>query len=63
MFDMAGDAHLFRSRIQLEGENCMLNGNIFYKDEEKYLPLYEGKMIWHFDHRFSGYDGLLQVHQ
>ena len=62
MFDMAGDSHLFRSRIQLEGENCMLNGNIFYTDEEKYLPLYEGKMIWHFDHRFSGYDGLLQVH-
>jgi len=30
--------------------------------KENYLPLYEGKLIWHFDHRFSSYEhkGLLQ---
>ena len=25
------------------------------------LPLYEGKMIWHFDHRFGTYEGLTQA--
>jgi hypothetical protein len=56
MFDMANDSHLFRSREQLEQGGWVLKGNVFYKDGERCLPLYEGKMIWHFDHRFSGYE-------
>jgi hypothetical protein len=61
MFDMANDSHLFRTRTQLETDEWKLEGNVFYKDGERYLPLFEGKMIWHFDHRFAGYDGLLQA--
>ena len=55
MFDMANDSHLFCTREALEGDGWKLQGNTFCKSEEKCLPLYEGKMIWHFDHRFGTY--------
>ncbi|GAA1467251.1 N-6 DNA methylase [Nocardiopsis exhalans] len=55
MFDMAHDSHLFYSRDQLEGDNWDLIGNVFVKDDERMLPLYEAKMIHHYDHRWSTY--------
>ncbi len=51
MFHMANDSRLFRTREELEAENWILNGNIFEKENEKYLPLYEGKMVLQYDHR------------
>jgi len=51
MFHMTNDSHLFRTREQLEAEGFALQGNRFVRDEEIYLPLYEGRMIHHFDHR------------
>jgi len=53
MFDMANDSHLFRTREQLESEGWELQGNIFCRGEEIYLPLYEAKMIAQYDHRAS----------
>ncbi len=61
MFHMANDSHLFRSRVQLEKDGWKLKGNIFYKEGEQCLPLYEGKMVWHFDHRFGTYEGQTQA--
>ncbi|MGH7595373.1 MAG: Eco57I restriction-modification methylase domain-containing protein [bacterium] len=58
MFHMSNDSHLFRTREQLEVEGWELCGNVFGKDDKKYLPLYEAKMIHHFDHRWASYDGL-----
>ncbi len=55
VFHMANDSHLFRFYEQLVADSWTLEGNIFYKEEETCLPLYEGKMIWHFDHRFGSY--------
>jgi len=55
MFDMSNDSHLFRTREQLEGEGFELEGNVFVKGEERWLPLYEAKMIHHFNHRFGDY--------
>jgi len=57
MFHMANDSHLFRIQEQLEKENWQLKGNVFERDGERYLPLYEAKMIHHFDHRWGTYDG------
>jgi hypothetical protein len=57
MFHMANDSPLFRTREQLEADGWHLAGNIFHKDRAEYLPLYEGKMIHHFDHRWGTYDG------
>jgi hypothetical protein len=57
LFNMTSASHLFRTREQLEADGWRVNGNIFEKDGEKYLPLYEAKMIHHFDHRWATYDG------
>lgn len=55
MLHMANDSPLFRTREQLEADGWKLGGNIFRKDGKGYLPLYEAKMIHHFDHRFGDY--------
>jgi hypothetical protein len=57
MFHMANDSGLFRTREHLEAQGFSLNGNVFTRGEDVYLPLYEGKMFWHFDHRFGTYEG------
>ena len=56
MFHMSGDSHLFKTRPELEAAGFALRGNRFVKGSEVYLPLYEAKMIWQFDHRFATYD-------
>jgi len=53
LFNMASDAGLFCTRTELEGEGFRLSGNIFRKGAETYIPLYEGKMAHHFDHRWA----------
>ncbi|NQS74738.1 MAG: N-6 DNA methylase, partial [Methanoculleus sp.] len=53
LFNMTSDSHLFRTREEMEEAGFVLEGNRFVKGEEVWLPLYEGKMVWHFDHRFS----------
>jgi hypothetical protein len=60
MFHMAHDSHLFSTQQQLRAEGWQFVGNAFLKGDEQYLPLYEGKMIWHFDHRFGTYKGQTQ---
>lgn len=57
MFMMNTASKLFRSREQLEIEGWQLEGNVFRRGDEQYLPLYEGKMIHQFDHRFGTYFG------
>jgi phage repressor protein C with HTH and peptisase S24 domain len=57
MFDMANDSNLFRTREQLENSGWVLDSNVFISDDEKYLPLYEAKMLHHFDHRWATYEG------
>ncbi|GHO76990.1 hypothetical protein KSD_47610 [Ktedonobacter sp. SOSP1-85] len=61
MFDMANDSHVFCTQEQLKAEGWLLQGNVFYKEKEKFLPLYEGKMIRHFDNRYGTYEGQTQA--
>ncbi len=56
MFDMTNDSNLFYNQKELEEKGLKLNGNIFEKNNEKYLPLYEGKMIWIYNHRYNSVD-------
>ena len=52
MLDMTNDSHLFRTVAQLESAGFYpVQGNLWKRGEELYLPLYQGRMIWHFDHR------------
>ncbi|MGE3966276.1 MAG: N-6 DNA methylase [Planctomycetota bacterium] len=58
MFHMSNDSQLFRTRQQCEAAGFELNGNRFVKGKQVMLPLYEAKMVHHFDHRFGDYRDL-----
>ena len=44
-------------REQLERDGWILQGNVFASGNKRMLPLYEAKMIHHFDHRLGTYEG------
>ncbi|MEO3765363.1 DNA methyltransferase [Streptomyces sp. B8F3] len=51
LFDMTDDSDLFHTREKLEAEGWELSGNVFARDGERMLPLYEAKMVDFFNHR------------
>ena len=54
MLDMSNDSYLFRTYAQLTAQGATLNGNTFTTaDGKAYVPLYEGKMIWHYNHHYG----------
>ena len=54
MLDMTNDSGLFRTSAQLEDAGFYpAQGNRWKRGKELYLPLYQGRMIQHFDHRAS----------
>ncbi|MEU9178916.1 DNA methyltransferase [Streptomyces sp. NPDC048550] len=56
-FNMTDDFDLFRTRDILIRDGWNLEGNTFVRAGERMLPLYEGKMAHHFDHRWNSYYG------
>ncbi|GGR26301.1 Eco57I restriction-modification methylase domain-containing protein [Streptomyces roseolus] len=56
MFDMSHDSHLFHAREDLMAEGWRLDGNVFVLGGARMLPLYEAKMLHHYDHRWATYD-------
>lgn len=57
---MTSDSGLFRSSKDLEAGGWTLDGNRFVRGSEQYLPLYEAKMVHHYDHRFGDYAAKLE---
>ncbi|MCY9784193.1 N-6 DNA methylase [Nocardiopsis sp. EMB25] len=57
LFNMTDDSGLFRTRVELEDEGWSLDGNVFVRDGQRMLPLLEGKMVHHFDHRWNTFTG------
>ncbi|MCS7295421.1 MAG: SAM-dependent DNA methyltransferase, partial [Dehalococcoidia bacterium] len=57
LFNMTSDSHLFRTREELERAGYRLVGNVFQRGAERYLPLYEAKLLHQFDHRWASYGG------
>lgn len=53
MIHMSNDSHLFRTYSQLINTGAELTGNKFLLDNKTYIPLYEGKMIWHYNHHYA----------
>ncbi|WP_167152779.1 DNA methyltransferase [Streptomyces sp. MBT27] len=51
LFDMADDSDLFRKHDELDTQGWELAGNVFVRDGERMLPLYEAKMVDFFNHR------------
>jgi hypothetical protein len=57
MFHMANDSGLFRTARQFEGDGAQRDGADWTNDDgERWLPLYEAKMVHHYDHRWATYD-------
>ncbi|MEU6891132.1 DNA methyltransferase [Streptomyces sp. NPDC046557] len=56
MYDMGHDSALMHPREDLEASGWTLEGTIFTKDGKRMLPLYEAKMLHHYDHRWATYD-------
>ncbi len=55
MFDMTNDSVLFETAKDLEKDGYWLgNGNVYTKGKQKYLPMYEGKMLNYYDYRYAG---------
>ncbi|MDI3420125.1 Eco57I restriction-modification methylase domain-containing protein [Streptomyces luteolus] len=62
MFHMSHDSHLFRPSASngetLESmleDGWRLDRNVLVRGEERLLPLYEAKMLHHYDHRWATY--------
>ncbi|MFF3005981.1 Eco57I restriction-modification methylase domain-containing protein [Kitasatospora sp. NPDC057940] len=63
MFHMSNDSRLFRPNAEagetfddLLKDGWVPNGNVLMRGNERLLPLYEAKMLHHYDHRFSTYE-------
>jgi hypothetical protein len=56
MFHMANDSELFSTADKLVRDGWTRDGNVFTRDDERMLPLYEAKLVHHFDHRLASYD-------
>ena len=61
MFMMNTDSGLFQGRTELYRDCWILDHNIFVRGFRRMLPLYEAKMIHHFDHRYGTYEGQTQA--
>lgn len=55
LFNTTSDSGLFRTAKQLESAGWTLAGTSFVRGTEGYVPLYEAKMVHHFNHRFGDY--------
>lgn len=60
MFHMSNDSHLFRTVTRLSGAGFFQDGTAWSNGTDRFVPVYEGKLIHHFDHRWATYepDGL-----
>lgn len=63
-FHMAGDSNLFKNQSKLnqlgaKPLNAEKESGFWINDAKVYCPLYEGRMIWHFNHRLNsmGFSG------
>jgi len=59
LFHMTNASALFKEAEDLTGSR--FNGWSYIQGNEEYVPLYEAKMLGHFDHRFGTYKGATQA--
>jgi hypothetical protein len=58
MFHMSADSGAFRTAKQLVEAGFQRAGLEWHNALSRYVPLYEAKMVHHFDHRWATYDSL-----
>ncbi|POY04831.1 restriction endonuclease [Mycobacterium kansasii] len=59
LFDMTNDSGLFHQADDLS--DATFNGWSYKRDGKEYVPLYEAKMLSHFDHRYGTYKNATQA--
>jgi hypothetical protein len=52
---MGDDAGLFRTRADLLSSGAKLAGNVFKTKTDRFVPLYEAKMVYQLDHRYGDF--------
>ncbi|MEE6261176.1 Eco57I restriction-modification methylase domain-containing protein [Plantactinospora sonchi] len=60
MLHMANDSHLFCGQHELIAAGWTLEEGIFVRSGQRMLPLFEAKLAYHYDHRYSTYEGATQ---
>ena len=59
LFNMSSDSNLFFRESELQCDGLKLHAGMIFRDHQStFLPLYEGKFVSHFDHRFSSYHNI-----
>jgi hypothetical protein len=58
MLHMTNESHLFKTYPELIDSGYILDGNIFNKDGNSYVPVYESKLIYQFNHRAATFEGI-----
>ncbi len=61
LLDMANDSDLFVSAEDARAGGGRFDGWAWQDSQQRLLPLYEAKMLGHYDHRFSTYEGAAQA--
>ncbi|MEU9346448.1 DNA methyltransferase [Streptomyces sp. NPDC048278] len=56
MYDMGHDSAIMHPGDELEASGWAPEGNVFTMDGMRMLPLYEAKMLHHYDHRWATYE-------
>ncbi len=56
MFHMSNDSDLFRKYHEIQHSGATHEEDGWILDGERYRPLYEGKMVHHYDHRWATFE-------
>ncbi|ABC30537.1 Type II restriction enzyme, methylase subunit [Hahella chejuensis KCTC 2396] len=56
LFNMTSKSDLFKEYSEIIDEGGAVTRNIAHINDHKYLPLYEAKMVHHYDHRWATYE-------
>ncbi len=55
LYNMATHSYLFYTKKDMEDMGCIKEKDYFLKDGRKFVPLYEGKMFWLYNHHFGSF--------
>jgi hypothetical protein len=61
LFNMASDSDLFLDEDDLAAGSAVFNGWAWLDGNDHWLPLYEAKLLGHFDHRYATYAGATEA--
>lgn len=58
MFHMSNDSHLFHKLEDLISSQLVMEGNEFRSNSDRFVPIYEAKLVHQFNHRAATFDGI-----